>query len=71
MTAPSAAELDALPLLARGAALRFLLTRLYDWLNQVDGALVKPKDPMEFLKKLRFHRGLQGLGAYGISDGNR
>ena len=64
----SAAELDALPLLARGAALRFLLTRLYDWLNQVDGALVKPK---EFLKKLRFHRGLQGLGAYGISDGNR
>jgi len=55
-------------LLARGAALRFLLTRLYDWLNQVDGAMVKPKDPMEYLKKLRFHRGLQGPGAYGIAD---
>jgi homoserine kinase type II len=62
----SAAELDALPLLARGAALRFLLTRLYDWLNQVDGAMVKPKDPMEYVKKLRFHRGLEGPGAYGI-----
>ena len=63
----SVAELNALPLLARGAALRFLLTRLYDWLNQVDGAMVKPKDPMEYLKKLRFHRGLEGPGAYGIS----
>jgi len=60
-------ELNALPLLARGAALRFLLTRLYDWLNQVDGAMVKPKDPMEYIKKLRFHRGLEGPGAYGIS----
>ena len=63
----SEAELDALPLLARGAALRFLLTRLYDWLNQADGAMVKPKDPMEYLKKLRFHRGLEGPGAYGIT----
>jgi len=63
----SVAELNALPLLARGAALRFLLTRLYDWLNQVDGAMVKPKDPIEYLKKLRFHRGLEGPGAYGIS----
>ncbi len=62
----SQAELEALPLLARGAALRFLLTRLYDWLNQVDGALVKPKDPMEYLKKLRFHRGVRGPGAYGL-----
>ncbi len=59
-------ELEALPLLARGAALRFLLTRLYDWLNQVDGAMVKPKDPMEYLKKLRFHRGVRGPGAYGL-----
>jgi homoserine kinase type II len=67
----SAEELNALPLLARGAALRFLLTRLYDWLNQVDGAMVKPKNPMEFLKKQRFHRGLQGPGAYGISVENK
>jgi homoserine kinase type II len=61
-----AGELAALPVLARGSALRFLLTRLYDWLNQPAGALVRPKDPMEFLKKLRFHRGVSGPGAYGI-----
>jgi homoserine kinase type II len=59
-------ELAALPLLARGAALRFLLTRLFDWQNRVDGALVKPKDPLEYLEKLRFHRGLSGPGAYGL-----
>lgn len=59
-------ELDALPLLARGSALRFLLTRLYDWLNQVEGALVKPKDPLEYLHKLRFHQRIDGVGAYGL-----
>ena len=62
----SAAELAALPLLARGSALRFLLTRLFDWLNQQAGALVRPKDPLEFLRKLRFHRGITGLTAYGL-----
>ncbi|MFL5265465.1 MAG: homoserine kinase [Stellaceae bacterium] len=60
------AELAALPLLARGSALRFLLTRLFDWLNQPPGALVRPKDPLEFLRKLRFHRGLAGIGGYGL-----
>src|SRR5208282_6183182 len=60
------AELMALPVLARGSALRFLLTRLYDWLNQTAGALVRPKDPLEYLKKLRFHRGIAGPAAYGI-----
>src|SRR5712691_4020682 len=60
------AELASLPLLARGSALRFLLTRLYDWLNQTEGALVRPKDPIEYLRKLRFHRGIAGPGAYGI-----
>ena len=59
-------ELTSLPLLARGSALRFLLTRLYDWLNQTAGALVRPKDPIEYLKKLRFHRGISGPGGYGI-----
>ncbi len=59
-------ELEALPLLARGAALRFLLTRLYDWQHQVEGALVKPKDPLEYLEKLRFHQGVTGPGAYGL-----
>jgi homoserine kinase type II len=62
----SPAELAALPLLARGSALRFLLTRLYDWLNQTAGALVRPKDPLEYLKKLRFHRGVARPAAYGI-----
>jgi homoserine kinase type II len=61
------AELRALPLLARGSALRFLLTRLYDWLNQSSGALVRPKDPLEYLKKLRFHRGVTSAAAYGIA----
>jgi len=61
-----ATELAALPLLARGSALRFLMTRLYDWQNQTEGALVRPKDPIEYLKKLRFHRGVEGPGAYGI-----
>jgi homoserine kinase type II len=59
-------ELEALPLLARGAALRFLLTRLFDWQNRVEGALVEVKDPLEYLHKLRFHRGLSGPGAYGL-----
>ena len=62
----TAAELAALPLLARGSALRFLLTRLYDWLHQTEGALVRPKDPMEYVRKLRFHRGIAGPEAYGI-----
>lgn len=60
------AELAALPILARGSALRFLLTRLYDWLNHVEGALVKPKDPLDYLRRLRFHRDVTGPGAYGL-----
>jgi len=62
-----AAETAALPLLARGAALRFLLTRLYDWLHPVEGALVTPKDPREYLAKLRFHRGVASAAAYGLT----
>jgi homoserine kinase type II len=60
------AELDALPLLAGGSALRFLLTRLYDWLNHPAGAFVKPKNPLEYLQKLRFHRGIKSAAAYGV-----
>ena len=59
-------EVANLPLLARGAALRFLLTRLHDWLHQVEGALVKPKNPTEYLQKLRFHREVTGPAAYGL-----
>ena len=43
-----------------------LLTRLYDWLNQVPGALVKPKNPLEYLQKLHFHRNVLGPGSYGL-----
>jgi homoserine kinase type II len=59
-------ELAALPWLARGAALRFLLTRTYDWLNRPEGAWVKPKNPLEYLKKLNFHQTVKGPGAYGL-----
>ncbi len=59
-------ELAALPLMARGSALRFLLTRLYDWMNTPQGALVTPKDPLEYLAKLRFHQGVRGPAAYGL-----
>ncbi len=62
----SADEIAALPLLARGSALRFLLTRLYDWLNVPPGALVAPKDPLEYWRKLRFHQSVDDAGAYGM-----
>lgn len=61
----SAAELAALPILARGAALRFLLTRLYDWINHPAGALVKKKDPREYHRKLAFHRSVRSVADYG------
>ncbi len=61
------AEYVALPALARGAALRFTLTRLYDWLNHDDSAYVRPKDPRQFLDRLRFHQQVDGPEAYGIS----
>ncbi|MBT4740006.1 MAG: homoserine kinase [Rhodospirillaceae bacterium] len=60
-------EKTALPILARGAALRFLLTRLYDWINTREDALVQPKNPAEYLHKLRFHQGVKDIGAYGLS----
>jgi homoserine kinase type II len=60
-------ELNALPLLARGAALRFLLTRLVDWLNVPPGALVRPKSPLEYFRKLRFHQAVTSVRDYGIA----
>lgn len=59
-------EVKSLPILSRGAALRFLLTRINDWLSVPPGALVTPKDPAEYLGKLRFHRQAQDGEAYGI-----
>ncbi|WP_417465301.1 homoserine kinase [Kordiimonas sp.] len=59
-------EVAALPILCRGAALRFLLTRLYDWLNPVAGAVVKPHDPIEYLKKLKFHQSVRDAADYVV-----
>jgi homoserine kinase type II len=62
----TSAEKVAMPILARGAALRFLLTRSFDWLNRQPGAFVKPKDPKEYLARLRFHQAAEGPGVYGL-----
>jgi homoserine kinase type II len=62
----SAEEQAALPVLCQGAAIRFLLTRLFDWLNTPAGALVTRKDPMEYLRRLRFHLSAIDGGAYGL-----
>lgn len=62
----SEAEQNALPLLARGSALRFLLTRLVDFLNVPEGALVRPKDPLEYVRKLRFQQSVAGIRDYGV-----
>lgn len=59
-------EYAAMPLLARGAAMRFLVTRLYDWLNHPPGALVRPKDPLEYARRIRFHRSVTSTGEYGL-----
>ena len=59
-------ERAALPVLARGAAMRFLLTRLVDWLAVPNGALVRPKDPLEYHRKLRFHQSVTSVGDYGF-----
>ncbi|MBU4527745.1 MAG: homoserine kinase [Hoeflea sp.] len=63
-----AREAEALPLLARGAALRFFLTRLHDWLTTPEGALVVKKDPLEYLRKLRFHRNVVSGTEYGLRE---
>jgi homoserine kinase type II len=49
-------EIDALPILAAGAAMRFLTTRLYDWLSASDAAMVVPKNPVEYFRRLRFNQ---------------
>jgi homoserine kinase type II len=64
----ASAERQALPMLARGAALRFLLTRLVDWFDERGAALVRRKDPMEYFRKLRFHQAVAGVRDYGIDE---
>jgi homoserine kinase type II len=61
----SQAEAEALPLLAHGSAMRFMLTRLYDWLNTPPGAMVVKKDPLEYVRKMRFHRQIATPAEYG------
>jgi homoserine kinase type II len=62
----AAAERAALPVLARGAAIRFLLTRLYDWTHTPADAMVTRKDPLEYLRKLRFFVQADSAGALGL-----
>lgn len=62
----TAEEKEALPVLCMGAAMRFLLSRLHDWLHPVEDALVTPKDPKEYLKKLEFHAQVKSVAEYGI-----
>jgi homoserine kinase type II len=62
----SESECEALPLLATGSALRFMLTRLYDWVMTPEGSLVVKKDPLEYLAKMRFHRAIRSAGEYGL-----
>jgi len=61
----TAAERQAFPMLARGAAMRFLLTRGYDWLNTPANALVARKDPFDYVRRLRFHQSAKTLADYG------
>lgn len=64
----SDAERDALPVLAHGAAMRFFLTRLNDWGATPAGALVKPKDPLEYERKLAVHRAAPDLVLFGAAS---
>ena len=61
----SAAERSALPILAHGAAMRFFLTRLHDWRATPAGAMVRPKDPLEYERKLAVHRSSPDLVLFG------
>ncbi len=62
----SASEREAMPLLARGAAMRFLLTRAHDWIHHDKSALVSPHDPIDFLRRLHFHQTIRSIADYGL-----
>jgi homoserine kinase type II len=57
-------EKKSIKVLSQGAALRFLLTRVFDSLNTVEGAIVKVKDPLEYLKRLEFHKNSKNYEDY-------
>ena len=60
----SESETKSIKVLSQGAALRFLLTRVFDSLNTVKGAIVKVKDPIEYLKRLEFHKNSKSYEDY-------
>tara|TARA_B100001063_G_scaffold242436_1_gene271081 strand:- start:581 stop:1549 length:969 start_codon:yes stop_codon:yes gene_type:complete len=60
----SESETKSIKVLSQGAALRFLLTRVFDSLNTVEGAIVKVKDPIEYLKRLEFHKNSKSYEDY-------
>ncbi|WP_315919301.1 homoserine kinase [Mesorhizobium sp. SP-1A] len=62
----NAAEKAAMPVLARGSALRFMLTRLFDWLHGPGGDLVMKRDPTEYIRRMRFHRAIRSPSEYGL-----
>lgn len=64
----SKAEQEAFPVLCRGAAMRFLLTRMTDWLNPKPGAIVTPKNPLDYLARLKFHATAESFSAYGLTS---
>ncbi len=57
-------EKKSLKILCKGAAIRFLLTRVFDYLNLIEGAIVKIKDPVEYLKRLEFHESVKNYNDY-------
>jgi homoserine kinase type II len=57
-------EKKSLKILCQGAAIRFLLTRVFDYLNLTKGAIVKIKDPIEYLKRLEFHNNVKNYQDY-------
>jgi len=57
-------EKKSLKVLCQGAAIRFLLTRVFDYLNLTEGAIVKIKDPVEYLKRLEFHDNVENYQDY-------
>ena len=57
-------EKQSLKILCQGAAIRFLLTRVFDYLNLIEGAIVKIKDPVEYLKRLEFHNNVKNYKDY-------
>jgi homoserine kinase type II len=65
----SAQERAAMPVLARGAALRFLLTRSFDWINTPKDALVRPHDPLDYVARVKFHQGVRDIAGYGLDAG--